>query len=113
MHIGHINDVEKEVIPVEGGKGAYIQWLLTKKEGVEAFYMRYVTLEPDGIIPLHTHEQIHEMFIVKGKGASLTEAGEKPVEAGNFIYVESELVHGIKNIGNENLEFICCIDVVE
>jgi len=110
MNIGHADSVKKEEIPVEGIKGTKIQWLLGPKNDVPHFYMRYVTVEPGGIIPLHTHETIHEMYIVKGKGAVLHEDGETPFEAGNFIYMPANEVHGTKNNGSENLEFICCIN---
>ena len=110
MHIGHIKDVEKGDIPVEGIKGTKIQWLLSKKENVPHFYMRFITLEPGGVIPLHSHETIHEMYIVKGKGAVLSEDGETQFEEGNFIYMPSQEIHGTRNTGDEELQFICVIN---
>ncbi|MCP4727914.1 MAG: cupin domain-containing protein [bacterium] len=110
MHIGHINDVEKEGLPIKGGEGAGIQWLIAEKQGADAFYMRLVTIEPGGEIPLHSHDVVHEMFILKGKGAVLTEEGENNVSHGNFAYIEGEKVHGFKNLGDEDFMFICCID---
>jgi len=108
-----MKNVEKERPELEGAKGIYIQLLLAKKEGMEHFYMRYITIEPDGIMPLHSHDVIHEMFIVKGKGAAFTENDEFPLEPGSFEYVPENEIHGIKNTGNENLEFICCINVTD
>ena len=110
MYIGHIDNVKKEEIPVKGIKGTRIQWLLAQKENVPHFYMRLVSVEPGGVIPLHSHETIHEMYILNGRGAVLHEDGETPIEAGNFIYMPSNKVHGTKNTGSENLEFICCIN---
>jgi len=110
MIIGHVNEVKKEKLSYEGVVGAHIQWLLGPKEDMPHFYMRYATVEPGGVIPLHTHEVIHEMFILKGKGAVLLEGEEIPLEAGNFVYMPSQKVHGTKNTGDENLEFICCIN---
>jgi len=110
MHVGHVDNVKKEEISVEGIEGTRIQWLLAQKENVPHFYMRLVSVEPGGIIPLHSHEVIHEMYILKGKGAVLHEDGETPIEAGSFIYMPINEVHGTKNTGSENLEFICCIN---
>jgi len=110
MIIGNVNDVKKEDIPVEGIEGTKIQWLLAEKEDVPHFYMRYITVEPGGIIPLHSHDYIHEMYIVKGNGAVLSQNGEIPFEEGNFIYMPSGEIHGTKNTGDKNLEFICCIN---
>jgi quercetin dioxygenase-like cupin family protein len=110
MIIGHRRDVRREELTVPGGEGASIQWLLGPREEVPHFYMRYVTVAPGGVIPLHSHEIIHEMFIVRGRGAVLHEDGEIPVEAGSFIYMPSEKVHGTRNSGDEPLEFICCVN---
>ena len=111
MKIGHVTEVEKETVQAQGSQGAGIQWLLSKRDGVPDFYMRLVSVEPGGIIPLHKHEVIHEMFIVKGKGAVLRPDGETPFEEGNFIYMPPNEVHGTRNTGNELLQFICCINV--
>ncbi|MFC1555306.1 cupin domain-containing protein [candidate division KSB1 bacterium] len=110
MYIGNLKDVNKEKITVDGAKGVSLQWLLSQKEEVPYFYMRYVTVEPGGIIPLHSHEVIHEMYIVKGEGAVLLEKEEKHIEEGNFVYMPSDKIHGTKNTGTTNLEFICCIN---
>lgn len=110
MHIGHVSEVKKEEVTVEGARGAGIQWLLSQKEGVPHFYMRLITVEPGGIIPLHSHEVIHEMFILKGKGAVLLEDREVPFEEGSFIYMPSQQIHGTKNTGSETVQFICCIN---
>lgn len=111
MQIGRVADVTKEAVTAEGSKGASIQWLLAKKEGVPHFYMRLITVEPGGVIPLHKHEVIHEMFILRGKGAVLRPDGETPVSEGNFIYMPSDEIHGTRNTGSEPLQFICCINV--
>jgi quercetin dioxygenase-like cupin family protein len=110
MYIGDIKKVKKEVVTVNGALGAEIQWLLSEKEDIPHFFMRYATIAPGGFIPLHSHEVIHEMYIVKGTGSVLIESGEISIEAGNFIYMPSNIIHGTKNTGNEPLEFICCIN---
>ncbi len=112
MQIGHITKVSKEGISAEGSHGAGIQWLLGKREGVPHFYMRLVTVEPGGVIALHKHEVIHEMYILKGKGAVLHPDGETPIGEGNFVYMPANEIHGTKNTGNEPLQFICCINAV-
>ena len=110
MLIGDLSMVKKETVTITGAHGVSIQWLLSEKENIPHFYMRYVTIEPGGIIPLHSHEVIHEMFFVKGTGSILTESGEIPIAAGNFVFMPSNIIHGTKNTGTEPLEFICCIN---
>ena len=76
MIIGHVREVEKDEVQAQGCEGAAIQWLLGPKQDVPHFHMRYVTVAPGGVIPLHSHGPIHQMFIVKGQGAVLYEGGE-------------------------------------
>jgi quercetin dioxygenase-like cupin family protein len=110
MIVGRSLTVAREQVAAEGSRGASIQWLLGKKEDVPHFFMRLVTVEPGGVIPLHNHEAIHEMYIVKGRGAVLRPEGETPVTEGDFIYMPPNEVHGTRNTGSEPLQFICCIN---
>ncbi len=113
MQIGHARDISREIVTAEGSHGASIQWLLGKKDNVPHFYMRLVTVEPGGVIPLHRHEVIHEMYILKGKGAVLHANGETAVGEGNFVYMPANEIHGTKNTGSEPLQFICCINAAQ
>jgi hypothetical protein len=78
MIIGHVKDVQKDEVQAEGVEGAAIQWLLGPKQDVPHFHMRYVTVAAGGVIPLHSHGPIHQMFIVKGQGAVLYEGARHP-----------------------------------
>ncbi len=113
MHIDTVHNVNKDALTINNSQGANIQWLLAKNEGVDHFYMRYISIEPGGIIPLHSHALIHEMFIVKGKGSALSEGKETVLESGSFVYVEPNELHGLKNIGEESFDLICCINKPE
>lgn len=113
MIVGHVKDVERDEVQAEGVEGATIQWLLGPKQGTPHFHMRYVTVDPGGVIPLHSHGPIHQMFIVKGRGAVLYEGGETPVEEGSFVYMPSSKIHGTRNTGSDSLEFVCCVNRLE
>jgi len=110
MQIGHAQDIPKEAVTAEGSRGARIQWLLGIKDNVPHFYMRLVTVEPGGVIPLHNHEVIHEMYILRGHGVVLHPDGEIPISEGDFVYMPGKEIHGTKNTGAEPLQFICCIN---
>ena len=56
--------------------------------------------------PLHKHEPEQCYYIIKGKGLIKIEDEEKTVEPGDAIYIPSNKTHGIKNIGNEVLEYL-------
>ena len=113
MIIGHVGDVEKDEVQANGCLGAAIQWLLGPKDDVPHFHMRYVTVAPGGVIPLHSHGPIHQMFIVKGQGTVLYEGGETSIEEGSFVYMPSAKIHGTRNTGSNPLEFVCCINRID
>jgi quercetin dioxygenase-like cupin family protein len=50
-----------------------IRKLITKHIGANNFVMRLFEIEPEGNTPLHTHPWEHEVFILEGEGAVLTE----------------------------------------
>ena len=110
MFVKNINEVKTDGLPLEGVKNSGIQWAIAEKDGAEHFYMRLVTIEKDGIIPLHNHPYVHEIYVVTGEGSILLEGDEKPMKEGDFVFVEGDLVHGFKNTGDKTLKFICCIN---
>ena len=103
--IKHFRDVE----PIPEKPGVTRRVVVGPEDGAPNFIMRVFEVEPGASIPLHTHEWEHEIFVHSGRGALLTEDGEKPVEAEKVVYVPPNLPHGFANKGNEILRIICCI----
>jgi len=56
--------------------------------------------------PSHKHEPEQCYYVIKGKGLIKIEDEEKIVGPGDAIYIPSNKEHGIKNIGNEVLEYL-------
>jgi mannose-6-phosphate isomerase-like protein (cupin superfamily) len=56
--------------------------------------------------PIHNHEPEQCYYIVKGKGLMIIENESQEVKAGDAIFIPSNVKHGIKNLGNEILEYI-------
>ncbi|HPA44299.1 MAG TPA: cupin domain-containing protein [bacterium] len=113
MFIGSTQNVEAKELPIEGVKNATIRTLIGEKEGAKQFATRVVTLKKDGIIPLHSHPLVHEQVILKGKGAILTPDGEREVSPGDFVFVQANEIHGLKNLGDEDFELVCCINLID
>lgn len=111
--VKHQADVAKEEVDYPGVIGTKIQWLLRKEDGMPNFQMRRFTMEPGGMIPLHSHDWEHEVFILSGRGALLREGGETPVEADDAAYVDGTKKHGFRNTGGEDFVFLCMIPVTE
>ena len=56
--------------------------------------------------PIHKHEPEQCYYIIKGKGLMIIEEGTKEVFAGDAVYIPSNSKHGIKNIGDDVLEYL-------
>jgi mannose-6-phosphate isomerase-like protein (cupin superfamily) len=52
----------------------------------------------------HEPEQVY--YIIKGKGLMTIVEEAREVFAGDAVYIPGKARHGIKNIGDENLEYI-------
>ena len=56
--------------------------------------------------PIHNHEPEQCYYVIKGKGLMVIEDESREVFAGDAVYIPSYLKHGIKNIGNDVLEYL-------
>lgn len=111
MYIGKTKEVKVDQLPMEGVKDVAIQWLISGKEGAKHFAMRLVTIKKGGVIPLHSHPQVHEQYILKGQGVIFTNDSQKELKSGDFVFLDENEAHGVKNTGDEDLEIICCMNL--
>ena len=56
--------------------------------------------------PVHHHEPEQCYYIIKGKGLMTIEAEVREVAAGDAVLIPANIEHGIKNIGEEVLEYL-------
>ena len=56
--------------------------------------------------PLHNHDPEQCYYIIKGKGLMIIEEETGEVSAGDAVYIPSNKKHGIKNLGNDVLEYL-------
>jgi quercetin dioxygenase-like cupin family protein len=110
MKFAHSAEVKKELPSLEGTKGCTVQWLITAEDGALHYAMRLFTLEPGGLIPIHTHDTTeHEIFIVEGNGTFTHGDKEILVNIGDAIFVKPGEPHSFKNTSNTPLRLICVI----
>lgn len=109
MKVVHYTDVELEPVYAEGAKGAKIRWLIAQKDGAPNFALRMFEVEPGGQTPYHTHDWEHELYVLDGQGALLTERGEFAFATNDVMYVDPNMMHAFKNTGDGVLKFLCII----
>ncbi|MFW9956273.1 MAG: cupin domain-containing protein, partial [Candidatus Thorarchaeota archaeon] len=68
-----INFREREETPVDlaGSTNVFVRWLVGRNTGAKTYAMRHFEIKPGGIIPLHSHEEEHEIFVLEGKAKVL------------------------------------------
>ena len=109
MKVVHYTDVELEPVYVEGAQGAKIRWLVAQKDGAPNFALRMFEVEPGGQTPYHTHDWVHELYVLDGRGALITERGEFAFATNDVMYVDPNMMHAFKNTGDGVLKFLCII----
>lgn len=56
--------------------------------------------------PIHSHQPEQCYYIIKGKGLMIIEGESRQVSEGDAVYIPSNLKHGIKNTGDNVLEYL-------
>jgi quercetin dioxygenase-like cupin family protein len=122
-HFKDCEDVKIEKFPFKGEMrdvlGTRVRWLSRYGDdgtGYPEYGLRHFTIEPGGEIPIHNHFYHQTMYILSGEAECWqfdleTEAlvKKKVTGPGDFIYIPSMEPHGMKNLGQEPLTFLCCI----
>lgn len=86
-----------------------MRMLVGPGEGATNFHMRHFEVAPGGFTPHHQHNYEHEILILKGQGVAQSQQGERPLRAGDVVFVPANEMHQFRNTGGGPLEFICLI----
>jgi quercetin dioxygenase-like cupin family protein len=108
----HFTEVAETTSSLAGTRGCTVRWLISKEQGAPGFAMRLFTLKPEGIIPMHEHDNTeHEIFVVRGKGIIDDGKVKTPVKEGDAIFIEAGETHSFINNTDQLLQFICVIPI--
>lgn len=116
-------DIRIEKFPFKGKmlpvKGTSVRWLSKCGDdgnGNPEYGLRYFTIQPGGEIPIHSHFYHQTMYILSGEfecwefDPDTEEIAETcTVAPHSFVYIDSMVPHGMKNISSEPAAFLCCI----
>lgn len=106
MKINNIFDITGTKFPagrltrVMAGPGAPVE--------AEGFVMGYVTIFPQGSVPLHRHHQEEVYVILRGTGKMHVNDETADVKAGDYIYIDSDSTHLLENTSNEDMIMLFC-----
>ena len=109
-----LNYKERELKDVEmaGSQKVTVRWLVGRQTGAKTYAMRIFEIAPGGFIPLHTHEEEHQIFVLNGE-AKLLGDEEGIAKKDDVVFVPSNEPHGYDNKeGSDIFRFICVIPLL-
>ena len=113
MYVMNFEEREEEEVQVPGCIGVTMRWLVGRGTGAKTYGMRYFHVKPGGIIPVHTHPEEHEIFVLEGKAKLLGDLEGTIAKADDVIYIPSDAPHGYDNSeGTRHFRFICVIPLL-
>ncbi|MFX1304912.1 MAG: cupin domain-containing protein [Promethearchaeota archaeon] len=106
-------DVEAKPATLMDGtlvENVFVRWLIDEQTGAKNFAMRRFEIKPGAKVIQHNHPEEHEIYILSGIGRFYNVEGQEEIaKIGDFLYIPPNEKHGIDNIGENNLIFLCLI----
>ena len=109
MLIRNINDTPLKPVEMDGVKGASMAIMVGRGDGAPNFALRQFRVEPGGHTPFHHHDYEHEVFVVEGGATIFLDGAERPIRAGDVIYVPADEQHQFKADAAKGLRFLCLV----
>jgi len=109
MKIKQTKEVELSAVTMEGASDVCMRQLVTEADGAPNFAMRQFIVDPGGHTPRHHHPYEHEIYVLEGSGTVLEGETERPIAAGDVVFVEPDEIHQFRNTGGGPMTFLCLI----
>lgn len=94
-------DIEGVEFPA--GRRGRVMYGENGKVNGEYFCQGYSVVYPGGGIPVHNHETIETYTILSGTGEMYVNGETQPLKAGDSVYIERNMPHGLKNTGDADM----------
>lgn len=109
MRVKKLTEVPAKEVTMEGASRCRVRSLIGEGDNAPNFAMREFEVEPGGHTPKHFHDYEHEVYVLAGKGTIVDGDRERPLSAGDVVFVSPNDVHQFKNTGGEPMRFLCLI----
>jgi quercetin dioxygenase-like cupin family protein len=109
VQLKKLQEVPSSEVTMEGAAGCRVRWLVGEKENAPNFAMREFEVAPGGHTPHHFHDYEHEVYVLAGSGTVLDGDRERPLSAGDVLFIAPNDVHQFRNTGSEPMRFLCLI----
>jgi quercetin dioxygenase-like cupin family protein len=108
--IRNLADAQCRPVEMAGVQGIRMAVMCGREHGAPHFSLRQFVVDPQGHSPRHSHDYEHEVYVVKGGGTVLLGGQERPIRAGDVIYVPADHEHQFR-AGGEGMTFLCLVPV--
>jgi len=108
--IRNLSEAAPKPVEMAGVKGVKMAIMVGREHQAPNFALRQFIVEPGGHSPRHSHDYEHEVYIVSGGGTVLLDGAERPIRAGDVIYVPADHEHQFKAAA-EGMKFLCLVPV--
>lgn len=113
MYVVNYKEREQKDVEMAGSHNVTVRWLIGRQNGAKTYAMRLFEMAPGGFIPIHSHPEEHEIFVLKGE-AKLIGDFEGTAKKDDVVYVPSNAPHGYDNReGTDVFRFICVIPLLD
>ena len=113
MYVVNFKEREETSVEMAESKDVYMRWLVGRRTGAKTYAMRHFEIKPGGIIPLHSHAEEHEIFVLEGEAKMIGGKEIMVAKKDDVVYVPSDEPHGYDNTnGTSSFRFICVIPLL-
>lgn len=112
MIIKKKSDVAANPVNMEGAQNVSVRVIFGPRDQAPTFAMRIFELDGGGHTPFHTHPFEHEVVILAGDIAVVTEKGPVPLQSGDMLLVNPNEQHQFKNLSTtQKASFMCLVPI--
>ncbi|HEX5471164.1 MAG TPA: cupin domain-containing protein [Lacipirellulaceae bacterium] len=109
MQVKNYQEVPANDVTMAGAAGCRVRWLVGERDMARTFAMREFEVAPGGHTPKHFHDYEHEVYVLAGRGTIVDGDRERPLNAGDVVFIAPNDVHQFRNTGSEPMRFLCLI----
>lgn len=114
--IRNLGETPRAPVDMPGVKGVTMAVMVGRADGAPHFALRHFVVEPGGHSPRHSHDYEHEVYVVRGSGTVLLDGRERPIRAGDVVYVPADQEHQFRAApagpdGAGGMAFLCLVPV--
>ncbi len=113
MLIKKIKDVPAVPVEMEGARDVKVRVLFGPDDNAPNFAMRVFELDKAGYTPYHSHPFEHEVIVLDGQIAAVTENDETQLNVGDVLLMMPDEMHQFRNLSDTEPAGMVCLVPVE